>query len=307
MACSRPLRAFQLPDGTVKVIGSNGARLPQGSRALELPCGQCIRCKLSRAREAAIRCVHEASLYDHNCFLTLTYDDQHLPRDLSLNHRHFQLFMKRLRRRFFSSTESGVRYYMCGEYGEARGRPHYHCILFNFHFKDQLFYSSRGGHNIYTSRTLDDLWQLGNCMIGAVTFESASYVARYCVDKITGPDAEKHYNLLDKTTGEYFHRKPEYTKSSNRPGIGAPWLHKFLRDVYPRGDVLSRNHFTKAPRYYDKIFRRDYDHDDKQYNIIKDKRLDHAKLQAPDNTRARRDVKEELARLKLNDKRKPLK
>lgn len=259
----------------------------------------------------ATRIVHEARLYDFNQFITLTYNDQHLPRDLSLNHRHFQLFMKRLRRRFFASKKSEIRYFMCGEYGEARGRPHYHLILFNFRFKDQLFYSSRGGNDIYTSDTLDAIWGMGECKIGAVTFESAAYVSRYCVDKITGPDADKHYNLLDKETGEYFKRKPEYTRASNggrngTGGIGAPWLHKFLSDVYPRGEVLARNNKVKAPRYYDKLFRKHYDNNDQQYKLIAERRHAHAKLQSADNTRERREVKERLAILKLKQKRRQL-
>ena len=47
-----------------------------------------------------------------NSFVTLTYDDDHLPEYNSLNYKHFQDFMKRLRK-----SHNGVRFYMCGEYG----------------------------------------------------------------------------------------------------------------------------------------------------------------------------------------------
>lgn len=248
--------------------------------------------------------MHEASLYPHNAFLTLTYNNDNLPRDLSLDHRHYQLFMKRLRRRFNANAARPIRYYMCGEYGEGRGRPHYHACLFNIHFKDQLYYSARGGNKIYTSRLLDDIWQLGECKIGAVTFESAAYVSRYIADRKTGPDAHNAYTLLDKNTGEIFQRKPEYNDMSRNPGIAAPWIDKYLTDVYPEGEVLVRNRKAKPPRYYDNRFRQLYDHNDEQYNNIKARRQERAILQQPDNTRARRETKERLAELQLQSKRK---
>ena len=73
-------------------------------RSVTVPCGQCIGCLLERSRQWAMRCSHEASLYDENCFITLTYDDEHLPPDGCLNKEHFQKFMKRLRKRFGSGV-----------------------------------------------------------------------------------------------------------------------------------------------------------------------------------------------------------
>lgn len=248
--------------------------------------------------------MHEASLYDRNCFLTLTYHPDNLPRDLSLDHRHYELFFKRLRKRFNANAENPIRYYMCGEYGEARGRPHYHACLFNFDFRDKLFYSSRGGNDIYSSKILDDIWQLGECKIGALTFESAAYVSRYCTEKKTGPLAAKSYELIDKETGELHKRKPEYNEMSRNPGIGAPWLHKYLCDVYPSGEVLVGKRKAKPPRYYDNLFRKHYDNNDITYNLIVEKRKQRAILQQSDNTRARRMDKEKIAQLRLNAKRK---
>lgn len=300
MPCYHPLRSFQLPDGTVKVLGAKGARLPTGSRALLLPCGQCIGCRLERARGWAIRCMHEASLYDSNLFVTLTYNDEHLPADLSLHHEHYVLFQKRLR--YHAGYQP--RYYMCGEYGEARGRPHYHACLFNLRFKDQLFYSSRGGNKIYTSATLDKLWGLGDCKIGALTFESAAYVARYCTEVVTGERANEAYQLIDKTTGELHQRKPEYNEMSRRPGIGAPWLQKYHSDVYPFGECLVRGRKGKPPRYYDTVFRRDYDNNDTIYKQIVERRAERAILKADDQRKERRLTREKVAELNLNRKRK---
>lgn len=303
MACYHPNRAFQTPGGAVKVVGSKGARLPPGSRALLLPCGQCIGCRLETTRTWAIRCVNEASLYNHNIFITLTYDNEHLPHDLSLRHRDFQLFMKRLRKHLGGRK---IRYYMCGEYGEGHGRPHYHACIFNYKFPDQLYFKSKGGATLYTSHILDRLWGMGFSLIGAVTFQSAAYIASYCTQKYTGKDAAKHYRLIDKTTGETFDRKPEYTKMSNQPGIGAAWLHKYLSDVYPKGSILVDGRFGKPPRYYDKLFKRDYD----TYGILSDhiqqQRMERAKLSAADQTRERRAVREQVALARTQSKRKTL-
>lgn len=66
---------------------------------IQLPCGQCIGCRLEHSRQWAMRMMHEASLHEENCFLTLTYDEENIPPDHSLKVEHFQKFMKRLRRR----------------------------------------------------------------------------------------------------------------------------------------------------------------------------------------------------------------
>ena len=78
-----------------------------------------------------MRCLHEASLYDNNCFITLTFNDEYVMP--SLDKSIFQKFMKRLRRMF---PDARIRYFMCGEYGDKLSRPHYHACLFGFDFPD---------------------------------------------------------------------------------------------------------------------------------------------------------------------------
>jgi len=126
LTCYHPLRAFKTVSGTIVFNGNK----PNIKEALNLPCGKCIGCRLDRSRQWAIRCMHEASLYERNCFITLTYSDEFLPNDRSVNVRHFQLFMKKLRKRFGPN----IRFYHCGEYGEKTSRPHYHALLFNFDY-----------------------------------------------------------------------------------------------------------------------------------------------------------------------------
>ena len=74
MACYRPLRAYKLTTG-----GVSFRKLDDNYGAIELPCGQCIGCRMQRAQDWTIRCMHEASLHQENCFITLTYERDKLP------------------------------------------------------------------------------------------------------------------------------------------------------------------------------------------------------------------------------------
>lgn len=296
MPCAYPNTAYQLADGTV--VFQELRRHGTAVRTLQLPCGQCAQCRLKRSREWATRCMHEASLYDSNCFITLTYADEYCPSDMSLRYRDFQLFMKRLRRRFSMST---LRFYMCGEYGENFGRPHYHALLFNFDFLDKLYFKHTGAGNLYTSKTASELWTLGHSLIGAVTFESAAYVARYCMAKVTGDLAEGWYTEVNAETGEISQRVPEFNQMSRGKlgGIGAPWLRKYVRDVYPNDGVYFRGGKNlPPPRYYDKIFARTDDND--ELGFIQYKRYLRAQESYPDNTDERLAVKEQVAIARLS-------
>lgn len=238
MPCYSPLRAWR---GTRQASGKRSVVFNERDAAipgkLELPCGQCIGCRLERSRQWAMRCLHESELYLENCFITLTYDEAHLPKDGSLDVRDFQLFMKRLRKAY---PNRRIRFFHCGEYGEKFGRPHYHACLFNFDFKDKVLYNIRNGNKLYVSSELNDLWGHGNCMIGDVTFESAAYVARYIMKKVLGDNSDAHYGG----------RKPEYTTMSRNKGIGYAWFEKFQTDVFPRDEVIVRGVKVKPPRYY---------------------------------------------------------
>ena len=192
-------------------------------RSLELPCGQCIGCRLERSRQWAMRCVHEASMHDDNCFITLTYNPENLPPDCGLIKSDFQKFMKRYRRAFPGKE---IRFYHCGEYGDANNRPHYHAVIFGHNFDDWMYlFDSPSGEPIYTSPTLERIWGHGFVTVGSVTFESAAYVARYVMKKINGPLKEKidektdlkHYERVNAFTGEIIEVMPEYSTMSRRP------------------------------------------------------------------------------------------
>jgi hypothetical protein len=237
----------------------------------------------------------EASCYDENCFLTLTYDDDHLPPDRSLHVEHFQLFMKRLRKKF----GSGIRFFHCGEYGDQFSRPHYHALIFNFDFPDkQPFKKNHDGSILYTSQLLADLWSYGHVLIGAVTFESAAYVARYVTKKITGKAAKAvdddgllPYEQLDPLTGEVLSLRPEYVTMSRRPGIGKPWLDKWQSDVYPNDYVVVNGKPTKPPKFFDSQYEVAYPSD---FARIKGARLRAAEARVGDLTQDRLDAGEKI-------------
>ena len=247
-------------------------------RLLTLPCGQCIGCRLERSRQWALRCVHESEFHQQNCFLTLTYDPEHLPKNGSLNVRDIQLFLKKLRK---AIEPDKVRFFQCGEYGSNFDRPHHHMILFGYDFPDkELFFKSVNGQKVYRSRMLEKLWIHGFSSIGDVSFESAAYVARYCLKKVTGDEAEDYYG----------DRKPEYVTMSRRPGIAADWITKYMTDVYPKDFLTIRDGVRCKPaKFYDRIFEKN--HGEKALKLLKKKR-EYEASRSVDNSLARLKAKE---------------
>lgn len=192
--------------------------------------------------------MHEASQHDDNCFITLTYSEENLPWDGSLNKDHFQTFMKRFRER----TKTKIRYFHVGEYGEALNRPHYHALIFGYDFPDKELWTSNDGIDTFTSELLGKIWPWGFSTVGACTWESAAYCARYATKKITGPAADAHYWRQTFTDLEV-RLQPEYATMSLKPGIGATWFTEYKDDCYPSDYITHRGKKHKIPRYYDKL------------------------------------------------------
>jgi hypothetical protein len=291
MPCYHPLSAYQCADGSIVFYES---KRHDTVKSLSLPCGQCVGCRLERSRQWAIRCMHEAQMHTQNCFITLTYDDAHLPSDRSLHYRDFQLFIKRLRKRYPGRR---IRYYMAGEYGENFGRPHWHACIFGLDFDDKKLWKRTSANSLlYRSANLETLWPFGYSSIGDVTFESAAYVARYIMKKVTGKNASEHYQEIDPDTGEITNRTPEFTKMSLKPGIGYEWYKQYTSDVYPHDYVVVRGKKVKPPKFYDKKYKIDNPYEFDEVLYIREKS---AKLNYADNTLERLAVKEQVAKAKL--------
>lgn len=301
MVCFKPLKGFRSktinPDSGKRGIVFNRN---QGfvDMPVELPCGQCSGCRLERSRQWAMRCTHEAQMHTDNIFITLTYDNEHLPEDRSLYYPHFQLFMKRLLIHGSRKLDRhGIRFYMAGEYGETFGRPHYHACLFNYDLPDKALWRVERGNPLYTSDILSDLWGLGFCSIGAVTFQSAAYVARYIMKKVTGDAAADHYEWIDPETGEVHNRRPEFTNMSRRPGIGSTWFQKYSADVFPGDFVVMNGKKVSPPRFYTSQYEITYPDEVARLKMARIKR---AKRRAADNTPARLAVREKVLASRLN-------
>lgn len=245
-----------------------------------ISCGQCISCRLNKAKEWAIRCCHEASLYDHNYFVTLTYDDCFLPcgewiknpstgevTNTSLRPKDVSDFIKRLRsrceRRF---NHKGIRVAYCGEYGTELDRPHYHLLLFNMPDLSQgdlSFWKHTDGYDIFRSKLIEDCWtfnparsssgvSLGFSTVTEFSFQTAAYVASYSTKKLTGLALK-----LDPSVDVPLRVQP-FFRTSNRPGIGKPYIDTRLDQTYTSDKVFYQKDYdvyqSKPPRYYDKIF-----------------------------------------------------
>lgn len=292
--CYHPLEAWQCPDGSI-VFSENKAR---DGRRLDLPCGRCVGCRLERSRQWATRCVHEAKSHAANCFVTLTYSSEHLPERNSLHYPDFQRFMKRLRKQF----GKGVRFYMCGEYGELLDRPHFHACLFGVDFAaDRKVWSNRNGYKLYRSPTLEVLWPFGHSTIAEMNFETAAYTARYVMKKMTGEAAEDHYTKVDPDTGEVYQITPEFNRMSLKPGIGGLFVDKYMSDIYPHDYVVVNGSKAKPPRYYDKRFDKI---DPLAFDNLKGDREIAAYEARLDNTPERLAVKETVAKARLNTLKK---
>lgn len=231
MTCTRPIGAYRAPGGSIAFSSKAG----YGDRPLTLPCGKCLSCRQRKAQEWAVRCAHESQLHESSLFVTLTYSDDHLPADGGLDHSHFREFMRRARRRW-----GRLRYFMCGEYGEQYGRPHYHALVFGAPVpRDRMEIESKSeAHRLWRSEEIDDLWRLGAAPFGSVTFASACYAAQYTLEKLGLP-------------GAYGDRRPPYCTMPRRPGIGSGWFEKFGGDVYPSDQVVLEGQKFRPPRYYD--------------------------------------------------------
>lgn len=243
MPCYYPTPAFHDPTAGVTTLWP-----PVGTANTELPCGGCLGCKTDRALDWARRAHHEASMWQHNSFLTLTYKDEELPAD-GLVPKHLQAFIKRLRQRHYRRDSrlllvaGQLRYLACGEYGDQTQRPHYHLCLFNCGFADQ--YQVAG--DLYESPLLNELWPYGAHRLGELTAASANYVAQYTLKKLGVTQCDADGVVIPSP----------FLRVSTKPAIGATWLKKFYRDV-THGYLVYDGIPGRVPRTYTRILEREH-------------------------------------------------
>ncbi|UPW40927.1 replication initiator protein [Sigmofec virus UA08Rod_6110] len=235
MVCYHPIRAYW----SKKPHPSTGNKYlvfnPSQARTTDfmtVPCGKCEGCLLDKSFAWSVRCTLESQFHRENYFLTLTYDKKHLPSDGLLNRVHVQQFLKRLRKRF---SDYKLRVFYCGEYGEARHRPHYHLIVFGLPLSElnyrlyKLSCSKKGNINYYNP-IITDIWGKGICTIGSFSSASASYVAQYTMKK----------NKENLKIASHNHRSRRFSVGrpfigmSNRPAIGQQFFDKYYKQIFQR-------------------------------------------------------------------------
>ena len=273
MPCYKPLKGWKGPDGGIVF----GEWQPYHPEPMQVPCGRCIGCRLERSQQWAARCMHEASMHDHNAFITLTYKPTKLPMYGSLVPEHWTKFMKDLR---YHSGQK-LKFYMCGEYGEELSRPHYHACMFGLEIPDKKLHSNKRGIPLYRSEWLQKIWSRGFVTIGQVNWKTAAYTARYVMKKITGEDADEHYSRHCAITDRIVSVEPEFTRMSRKPGIGKGWFDVYGSEVKNHDSVIVDSYQKKPPRFYDNIIKEE---DPERYEEIKAQRIARALENWEDST-----------------------
>lgn len=316
MSCNHPLKAWQIgynPSGkpNYKITSYNVKYLVRGDNEnyypvfdpissdfskpriteyKEIPCGHCIQCRLNYAKQWADRCMLELLYHDESCWITLTYNDEHLPPSQPiidddgvvsdsplhpLSKRDFQLFIKRLRKAY---PDKKIRYFGCGEYGSASNSfcPHMHIILFgiDFHEDRYVWKTKKMGEQFnvfYRSPTLERLWSdpssgdsLGFSCINNVSYDTCSYTARYTSKKLNN----KFKGIYDSLG-----IPPEFTLCSRRPGIGRLYYEDNKDKIYENQEIFlkdsKRGRKIRPPKYFDRLY--EIDEPETYLNIKQDR------------------------------------
>lgn len=228
----------------------------KGGKMYHVSCGKCYRCLKKKKMGFVNRLHYEHQAAKSSLWITLTYRDECLTKVMDnqlsvfdepthqeyavLNHRDFQLFMKKVRKECEEKYQAKIRYFMVGEYGPTTFRPHYHCLM----FFDKVIFPL----DLYN--LIDSNWQLGYHVIDTPTPERFNYCAKYCIVPSDLPSFYKQY--------------PPYMRCSK--GIGKQFITdekiQYYRNLITQPKTMFNASFLvrdsvrySLPRYYkDKIF-----------------------------------------------------
>ena len=254
-----------------------------------IPCGQCIACRINYSKEWAARCTMETLYHKEQWFLTLTYDNDHVPtintetgeltrggywalgtdeageykevkQSLSLLPKDLQDFLKRLRinqdRKY---PEAGkIRFYACGEYGGKTLRPHYHILAYGLHVPDLTYFKTVDGNEYYLSEYVAKIWGMGHIIIGKLSWQSCAYVSRYVMKKQLGKD-ERGFTAKDRYQEAGL--EPEFVRMSLKPGIGQRYYEDHRDEIYSNDEIILPGKKEpikmKPPRKFDRWLEKD--------------------------------------------------
>ncbi|MBO5210857.1 MAG: hypothetical protein J6B80_02900 [Clostridia bacterium] len=241
-----------------------------------VPCGKCVGCRLDYSREWADRCYLESLSKSPNWFVTLTYDDVNLPvtefydgeniiYTNSLVKSHISEFLKRLRRYYdYHFQLQDISFYGCGEYGSQFQRPHFHLLLFGCPIPDLELFTYKDGFATYNSDIFSKTWNKGFVTINEFTWETASYVARYCLKKQYGDNS-----IFYEANG----LAPEFSIMSRSPGIGYKYFDEHKYEIFERGYIPVKKSngvfHSPIPKYFERMLEKDDPLYFQQYKVEK--------------------------------------
>lgn len=239
----------------------------------KVPCKWCSGCQEKYSKEWATRCMLEASQYKHNYFVTLTYNEENIPRDDELinkktgeifqndnweqghlNPDDLKKFMKDIREYWRTKfNHTGIRFYASGEYGGITKRPHYHIIIFNLPIplENLELYKIKNGNILWNCDILSKKWNKGFVGLAEVNWDTCAYTARYVMKKLKGKQADERYYEQGML--------PEFVRMSRKPGIGLQFFDEHFQEIYKNDEIIVAGHAekiqpVKPPEYYDRRF-----------------------------------------------------
>lgn len=253
-------------------LDSRGFNVSKIRKTQIIPCGKCIGCRLEYSKDWATKAMFEASQFKDNWFLTITYDNEHLPvaghmidpntgEDKGINPygslepEDLTNFIKRLRIEYERKKgHKGIRFMACGEYGDQGHRPHYHGIFFNLPIPltEMVFHEYNANFEpMWRCTEIERIWGKGMVVAAQVNWNTCAYVARYVTKKVGLPTQEEYYKCLGV--------KPEFFRMSRKPGIGRKYFEEHADEIYKKDEVLIHKYGggtmkVKPPKYYDKLY-----------------------------------------------------
>lgn len=233
-------------------------------KMMQIPCNHCIECESLRSLKTAVQLYCELlTVQTDSLFLTLTYDDQHLPKDASVSKEHLRNFIKKLRHWLIKNGQTAqFRYLSQGEYGGLTNRAHYHLCAFNICLDDQILYSDRGTHSVFESEVLNEMWTFGSIKISALTFESCLYTAQHHFKEKINDKTKVHLQpIRHPVTNKLIRqRQSEFSTRSSRPGIGKTYFEKYHSDIFSGKElnddcIIIDGQLKPVPAYFSKLLK----------------------------------------------------
>lgn len=258
-----------------------------------VPCGHCEICKVERSKEWAVKAWCEQQMWSNSCFITLTYDNEHLPEDRKLKRSDIQKFWKDLRYHLYKNTKKAsqidlkpereameelytneeiqfnedigmipkhknktpLRYLNCGEYGPKTKRPHYHAQIWNFIPQDlRKWKQDERGYWLYNSKKLSQIWGKGWVVIEEANNKTAGYVARYCTKKYKRSD-EEQARMKQK-------HQQEFIGASSLGFIGWTYWEKYKEMIKRNKGILMKENDHTTLKKLPKIMKKKWEAED---------------------------------------------